>query len=162
MNEQDLQRQSTQIAGINRGRRSLLGGAGKAALLGAAAVVLGGCSTLKSRLASVKVGQRCMTILYPNEEGVRFDMEYYKNHHLPLIMDLYGKSIARFELRQGLPGPDGSKPPYVATVHIYIADQKAFDENGAKHGKTLVDDVPNFSSVMPVIQADEVYEVAES
>ena len=98
-----------------------------------------------------KVGDPCLTILYPNSEGVRWDVEYYKKGHMPLIMKLYGeKAIKRFELRKGDAGmAPNSKADYIGSVNIYINDQAAFDAAGKQHTKTLVDDVPHFSSVMP-------------
>ena len=55
----------------------------------------------------------------------------------------------RFELRKGDQNMAGAKPDFIGTVNIYIADQPAFDAAGKQHTKTLVDDVPHFSSVMP-------------
>src|SRR6185436_7851043 len=55
--------------------------------------------------ATPKIGDSCLTILYPNSEGVRWDVDYYKKGHMPLIMKLYGeKAIKRFELRRGETG----------------------------------------------------------
>lgn len=143
-------------------RRDVITGTGKIIAAGAVATLLGAALPLQARASSgSNIGKKCMTILYPNTDNVRFDFEYYKNHHLPLIMKLYNKAISKFELRKGLPAPDGTKPPYVATINIYIADQQAFDEAGAQHGQTLVDDVPNFSNVLPIFQQDEIYEIAE-
>ena len=152
----------TAVPPQHTGRRALLSGLGLAGLLGAAAGIIGMTVPAKARAAGIGVGGHCLTILYPNGEDVKFNFDYYRDSHLPLIMKLYGKSIARFELRRGLPGPDGARPPHVAVVNIYIADQKAFEEAGAKHGQTLRDDVPNFSSVMPTFQTDEIYGVAET
>ena len=105
-------------------------------------------------------GDTCLTILYPNSSDVRWDVEYYRTHHMPLIMKLYGKSaIKRFELRKGDSGQQGGAPAYIGTVNIYINDQKAFDAAGKEHGPTLVKDVPNFSSVMPIAFPTTVYGV---
>ncbi len=104
-----------------------------------------------ARRSAPKVGDTCLTILYPNSDGVRWDVDYYKKGHMPLIMRLYGeKAIKRFELRKGDAGmgPD-TRPGFIGTVNIYIANQPAFDAAGKEHGQTLVKDVPNFSSVMP-------------
>lgn len=101
--------------------------------------------------SAIAVGDTCLTILYPNQEGVRWDVDYYNAHHMPLIMDLYGeKAIKRFELRKGHSDQAGAKPPYIGSINIYIADQAAFDAAGQAHTQALVDDVPNFSSVMPM------------
>ena len=99
-----------------------------------------------------KVGDTCLTILYANSDTVRWDVDYYKKGHMPLIMKLYGeKAIKRFELRKGDAGmAPSSKPDFIGSVNIYINDQAAFDAAGKEHTKTLVDDVPHFSSVMPI------------
>jgi uncharacterized protein (TIGR02118 family) len=106
-----------------------------------------------------KLGDACLTILYPNSDSVRWDVDYYKRAHMPLIMKLYGeKAIKRFELRRGEAGmaPD-SKPDFIGTVNIYINDQAAFDAAGKQHTKTLADDVPHFSSVMPTAFPTTIY-----
>jgi uncharacterized protein (TIGR02118 family) len=99
---------------------------------------------------NMKVGDTCLTILYANDPGVRWDVDYYRRVHMPLIMRLYGPAaIKRFELRRGASGPQGGAPAAIGSVNIYINDQVAFDAAGAEHGQTLIDDVPAFSSVMP-------------
>lgn len=102
------------------------------------------------------VSRRCITVMYPNTPGVTFDFSYYLEHHAALIDRLYGGSIAKLELRRGRSTPDGSPPPYVAIINIWIADQEAFDRAGAKHGATLIADVPNFTNTMPTIQIDDI------
>ena len=106
-----------------------------------------------------KVGDTCLTILYPNSDGVRWDVEYYKTGHMPLIMRLYGeKAIKRFELRKGDAGmAPNSKADFIGSVNIYINDQAAFDAAGKVHGPTLVKDVPNFSSVNPIAFPTVIY-----
>jgi uncharacterized protein (TIGR02118 family) len=102
--------------------------------------------------------RRCVTVLYPNMPGVTFDFDYYLKHHATLIDRLYGDSIAKLELRRGTATPQGSPAPYIAIINIWIADQAAFDSAGAKHGATLIADVPNFTNTMPTIQIDEIVE----
>ncbi|HEV7717059.1 MAG TPA: EthD family reductase, partial [Steroidobacteraceae bacterium] len=102
-----------------------------------------------AKRSAPKLGDTCLTILYPNSDGVRWDVDYYKKGHMPLIMRLYGeKAIKRFELRKGDSGMGGGKPAYIGSVNIYINEQAAFDAAGKQHGKTLQEDVPHFSSVM--------------
>src|SRR5438046_3136915 len=101
---------------------------------------------------------RCITVLYPNPEGVRFDFDYYKSKHATLIRRLYGKGIARYELRKGVSAADGSRAPYVATVHFWIGSQEVFDAMQAKHATELIADVPNFTNVQPTVQFDDVFD----
>jgi len=149
-------------------RRDMLTGAGTVVTLGAVSAALSACAPAdapveaQEPVAEDVIGARCMTVLYPNGDDVTFDFDYYRDKHLTLIMDLYGASISRFELRKGLPGPDGSKPMYVATIGIWIADMDAFAAAGELHTQTLIDDVPNFTNTFPVIQAEELYGLGES
>lgn len=101
---------------------------------------------------AVEVGDKCLTILYPNGEDVRWDVDYYRTGHMPLIMDLYGEeAIKRFELRRGQYVRQPANPAaYIGSVNIYINDMAAFAAAGQKHTQTLVDDVPNFSGVNPI------------
>ena len=100
--------------------------------------------------------RRCVTVMYPNMPRVTFDFDYYLKKHATLIDRLYGNSIAKLELRRGSTTPQGLPPPYIAIINIWIADQAAFDSAGAKHGPTLIADVPNFTNTMPTIQIDEI------
>ncbi len=104
-----------------------------------------------------------LTILYPAGAGLTFNADYYRDHHLTTIMKLYGKTIQRMELRRvnaPPPPPAGAKPPagprYAAAINIWVTDLDAFNANNQKHGKTLTDDVPNFTNSQPVIQFDRI------
>lgn len=113
-----------------------------------------------AKRSAPKVGDTCLTIVYPNTEGGKWDVDYYKAHHMPLIMKLYGtKAIKRFELRKGDKNMAGAKPEFIGTVNIYIEDQKAFDAAGKLHTQTLRDDVPHFSSVFPNAFPTTIYGV---
>lgn len=140
-------------------RRALFSGAGKAAAAGA---FVTGCASVAATPAAAEgnaagVGDPVLTILYPREEDATFDIDYYRDHHLPLIMELYGEAIRRFELIQPVE-PEGAPPPaWFAVVNIYIADADAFAAAGEEHGPTLIDDVPNFSSVLPQVTNGVIY-----
>lgn len=162
MNAQKTKTKRTRQVTTSLNRRDVIAAAGTAVTLGTVAAALGACAPAETPEEENLIGTRCVTVLYPSADDITFDFEYYKNSHMTLIMDLYGKSIRKFELRKGLPGPDDSKPPYVATVSIWIADLDAFAAAAEKHTQTLIDDVPNFTNGQPVIQTDEVYEVLES
>lgn len=150
-----------ELSSKQRDRRSMMIGAGKAAAMGAVAAAFGSGLARQAGAADAKP-VRCMTILYKNGPDVKFDFEYYKIHHITDIMRMYGKAIQKFELRKGLAAADGSAPPYVATLTIWIADEAAFDAAGAKYGSTLAAEVPKFTNTTLQAQRDEVYAVATS
>ncbi|HJR69415.1 MAG TPA: EthD family reductase [Gammaproteobacteria bacterium] len=133
----------------------------RSVLLGAGTVVAASFGANQAE-AQGKVDQECMTILYQNGADVRFDFDYYINTHMPRIMNLYGKSISRFELRRGQPGADGAKPPYVATITIWIADGAAFDAAQVQHQAGLRADVPKFTNAVLIAQRDRIVGTAAS
>jgi uncharacterized protein (TIGR02118 family) len=139
-------------------RRTLIVGAGKVAAAGVAATL--GATVATRAAAQGTAGQECMTIVYQNGNDVRFDFDYYEKTHMPLIMRLYGESISRFELRRGQPGADGAKPPYVATITIWIADAAAFDAAAAEHQAGLRADVPKFTNATLIAQRDRIVATA--
>jgi uncharacterized protein (TIGR02118 family) len=141
-------------------RRDVLAAAGKAAL-GVTAGVAATAGTPANAAESV-VGQECMTIVYRWAEGVRFDFDYYRNTHMPLIMRRYGSSISRFELRRGLPGADGAPPPYIATITIWIADPEAFDAAAAQYQAGIRADVDKFTNAELISQRDSIVGIATS
>src|SRR5688500_17466040 len=100
----------------------------------------------------------CMTILYPAGSDLKFDADYYRAKHLPLIMKLYTGSLERFELRKVPAAAGGApQPSFAAAVNIWISELAAFKANNAKHGQQLVDDVKNFTNAQPAIQFDKVH-----
>jgi uncharacterized protein (TIGR02118 family) len=129
----------------------------KAVTYGALAAAFG-ARPLGVRAQDSAEGTNCLTILYPAGEGITFNADYYRDHHLTMIMKLYGDSIERFELRTVPPSPAGQPPmPYAAAINIWIKDLAAFMENNRKHTKQMVDDVPNFTNGRPAIQYDKVH-----
>jgi uncharacterized protein (TIGR02118 family) len=134
----------------------------RSVLLGAGTVAAAGVVASFGTSAQGKVDQECMTITYQNGADVRFDFDYYVSTHMPRIMNLYGKSISRFELRRGQPGADGAKPPYVATITIWIADGAAFDAAQVQHQAGLRADVPKFTNAVLIAQRDRIVGTAAS
>lgn len=152
----------TTVLGHKFNRRSMLTGTGRLALMAAATTAATSMSGGSAQAATTKIGQQVFTVLYPKGEGISFNFDYYRDHHLKTIMKLYKGLIDRFELRKGTPGPDGSAPDYLAVISIYVADEKGFAAANDKYRDTLVADVPNFyPKGQPYIQVDEIFAIAE-
>jgi uncharacterized protein (TIGR02118 family) len=100
---------------------------------------------------------KCITVLYPAKDNEQFDFEFYRRRHIPLIEDILGKSLHGLEVRRGQRAPDGSPPTYIAVISVWIADWPAYERAMAERAQELVDEVPLFTKVMPIIQTDEVF-----
>ena len=52
-----------------------------------------------------------VSVLYPNNEGSKFDMSYYCNSHMPMVQEKLGKACKGIAVEQGVSGATpGSRP----------------------------------------------------
>lgn len=145
----------------NPSRRNLLKGGGMA--LAGGALATGFSVQFNSAEASENSkGDRVLTVLFPNSDGATFDFDYYINHHVPLVLDIYGKSIRRYEVIKPSEGLGGSKPPYIAITNIWIADEEAYAAASRNAREKFGPDIPNFTNVTPTGQTGELYGVVDT
>ncbi|MGD8523161.1 MAG: EthD family reductase [Desulfobacterales bacterium] len=98
-----------------------------------------------------------VSVLYPNEEGKKFDMDYYLNSHIPMVNEKIGAALKGRGVEQGLSGVEpGSPPTYVAMAHLLFDSVEAFQSAFGPHAEAIMADVPNYTDVQPTIQISEV------
>ena len=55
-----------------------------------------------------------VSVMYPNQTGVRFDWEYYMNKHIPAARELTNFGLVRIEVDKGIrTGQPGAPVPFV-------------------------------------------------
>ena len=92
-----------------------------------------------------------VSVMYPNDEGVKFDFSYYRNQHMKLVeqhMKAFG--LKRTAVDKGVSGGGGAKPPFVCVGHLYFDRADGYDEAIKKAGPVLRADIPKFTNVTPV------------
>ena len=98
-----------------------------------------------------------VSVLYPNDEGKKFDMQYYCDTHIPLVRKLLGAACTNASVDQGLAGgAPGSKAPYVAIGHLYFNTLEDFVSSFTPNANEIMNDIPNYTDTTPVIQVNEV------
>ena len=98
-----------------------------------------------------------VSVLYPNDEGKKFDMEYYCNKHMPMVQQKLGDACKSVAVEQGLAGGEpGSPPTYIAMGHMYFDSVEAFQTAFGANAEELMADVPNYTDIQPVLQVSEV------
>ncbi len=98
-----------------------------------------------------------VSVLYPNREGSRFDMDYYCNSHIPMVKEKLGAAIKGVTVEQGLGGGEpGSSPTYTAMGHLLFDSVGAFQDAFGPHAEAILADIPNYTDVEPTIQVSEV------
>jgi uncharacterized protein (TIGR02118 family) len=98
-----------------------------------------------------------VSVFYPNSEGVRFDMDYYRDRHMPMVQAKLGTACKGVAVEHGVAGAaPGSRPAFVAMGHMYFDSVEAFQASFAPHSTEIVSDIPNYTNVQPNIQISEV------
>jgi len=98
-----------------------------------------------------------ISVLYPYKEGASFDIDYYVNRHMPMVRETIGAACKGIAVEQGLSGgAPGSGPPFVAMGHILLESVQAIETALAPHMSTFMADIPNYTTIEPVIQISEV------
>lgn len=97
--------------------------------------------------------KKCVTVLYPNTPGSRFDWDYYLNTHTPKVKVVFGDG---FTITKGVASLDGKPPAHLCTCVIAIESLEKFSSLMAQHGAAIQADIANYTDVTPIIQIDEV------
>ena len=98
-----------------------------------------------------------VSVMYPHQPGARFDHDYYRDHHMPLVQRLMGASLLRYTVDRGLAGGAPGQPPaYVGMCHLFCESGGAFQAGFGPHAAEILADIPNYTDLEPVLQISEV------
>jgi len=98
-----------------------------------------------------------VSVMYANSQGVRFDHDYYRDRHMPMVKARMGEACKRYTIDKGLAGGQpGAPAAYVAMCHIYCDSIESFQAGFGPHMGEILGDIPNYTDVTPVVQISEV------
>lgn len=98
-----------------------------------------------------------VSVMYPNTPGARFDHDYYRDKHMPLIKARMGEHCQRYTIDKGLAGrAPGTPATYVAMCHIYCESVESYEAGFGPHAAEIRGDIANYTDVTPVLQISEV------
>jgi uncharacterized protein (TIGR02118 family) len=98
-----------------------------------------------------------VSVLYPNNPGAKFDMDYYLSKHIPMVQLKVGPALKAVSVERGVAGgTPGSAPTYVTTAALSFDSVEAYLAAFGPHAAEIMADVPNYTNLQPVIQVGEV------
>jgi len=99
-----------------------------------------------------------VTVMYPENEGATFDMDYYLSDHLKLVGDRWGDmGLKGARVLKGIAGGEpGSTAPYRVMAVVDFESLEAFQAAVGAHGEEIFDDIPNFTNITPVMQISDI------
>lgn len=98
-----------------------------------------------------------VSVMYPNDPKARFDHEYYRDKHMPMVKRKMGDSCKSYTIDKGLGGGlPGTPATYVGMCHIFCNSVDAFQAGFGPHAEEIMADIKNYTDLTPVIQISEV------
>ncbi len=98
-----------------------------------------------------------VSVFYPSSGPENFDAGYYFTNHYKLVCDrLKPEGMVSAQFDKGLAGGDGGKPPFHAVAHLVFNSVPEFQKAMGVHGKEIMGDVANYTSIAPIIQVNEI------
>ena len=93
-----------------------------------------------------------LSIAYPYAADARFDADYFTGTHIPLCHEVWGDAVTGLTVHLALAGLTGD-PAFSAIVHVEVASMESFQQAmSLPRNADLQGDVPNYSSVAPLVQ----------
>lgn len=98
-----------------------------------------------------------VSVMYPNKSGARFDHNYYRDKHMPLIARRMGTGLKYYTVDRGLSGESAdAEPAYVGMCHLLCETLETYHAAFDPYARELFGDIRNFTDLTPVVQISEV------
>jgi uncharacterized protein (TIGR02118 family) len=98
-----------------------------------------------------------VNVLYPNQDGAKFDMNYYLSSHIPMVKRVLGSALKGCVVEEGLGGAaPGTKADFSVLCHLRFDSVESFQTAFGPHAAQIQNDVGNYASVTPIIQLSDV------
>lgn len=94
---------------------------------------------------------KTVTLTYPRTEGARFDVDYYLNTHMKMVVEGVGDACRAITVETG----EGPGSPF-AVVRFVVDSMEAFGAAMAPHNARFQGDIPNYTNVVPAMHVSEL------
>ena len=96
-------------------------------------------------------------VMYPLEPGMRFDHDYYRDKHMPLLAQRLGPACLYYTVDRGLGGgAPGAPSPFVAACSVFAESVESFQAAMGPHVQEIMADIRNYTDADPVIWISDV------
>jgi uncharacterized protein (TIGR02118 family) len=98
-----------------------------------------------------------VSVLYPNNSGSTFDMEYYLGKHMPMVREKMGVALKGMTVDHGLNGGQpGTQAAYRVIATLLFDSMAAFERAFLPEAAEIQGDIPRYTNIAPTIQISEV------
>ena len=80
-----------------------------------------------------------VSVMSPNLSGARFDHEYYRERHMPMVKARMGDSCKYYTVDRGVSGgTPGSEATYIGMCHIFCDTVQSFQDGFGPHSGEIM------------------------
>lgn len=98
-----------------------------------------------------------VSVLYPNSDGARFDHDYYRDQHVPMVVKELAGTVRSWGVERGVSdgSPDGAAP-FVGSCWFVADSLDAWAAAFGAKSEQILGDIPNYTDIAPVMQIAEI------
>ncbi len=94
-----------------------------------------------------------VSVLYPNEKGKRFDLDYYVHKHMGLVhKKLDSAGLVKAEVDKAA----DPNAPFIGIGHLYFKSMEDFQTGFFTHAADFAADAANYTDITPQVQISEI------
>jgi uncharacterized protein (TIGR02118 family) len=98
-----------------------------------------------------------VSVMYPYAPGARFDHDYYRDRHMPMLKARLGDACKSYTIDKGVAGAaPGTPPVYIGMCHVFAESAAISQAAFGPHAKEKLGDIANYTDLKPVMQISEV------
>lgn len=93
-----------------------------------------------------------LNVLYPHSDGMRFDHDYYRDKHMPMVAQRLGDACLSYTVDRGVAGGAPDAPlPFAAACSFFCESAEMLQAAFAPHAAEIMGDIANYTNAQPVI-----------
>ena len=98
-----------------------------------------------------------VTVLYPNNSGSTFDMDYYLTKHMPMVGARLKPALKSMTVDNGISGAQpGTGAANRVITTLSFDSMETFESAFIPHAAEIQGDIPRFTNIVPTVQISEV------
>ena len=98
-----------------------------------------------------------VSVLYPDNPGATFNMDYYLGTHMPMVAAKLGAALKGMTVDHGVSGGQpGTTAVYRVICTLTFDSVGAFQSAFVPQAAAIQEDIPRYTNIAPTIQISEV------
>ncbi len=94
-----------------------------------------------------------ISVMYPNEKGKKFDLDYYCHKHMGLVhRKLDSAGLVKAEVDKAA----DPNAPFICIGHLYFKSMEDFQTGFFTHAADFAADVAHCTDIVPQVQISEI------